>query len=335
MAEGDYRARKREAVYFALSRHGLGSFRVAETVEVPPGTRRRCVFKIARRNGAVEAGFHGRASHRIVDMRECHVLTPALFALVEPLRAIMGEVLGEGEAAELHATQADNGFDLALRWRRKVTPALTAAFAKWASRNDVARITSGADILTELARPALKIAGADVALPPGAFLQATREGELFLQARVAEALKGAKAVADLFAGCGTFAFALARQAKVHAVESDEYMLTALASGARGATRIRPVTTERRDLFRSPLTARELDRFDAAVLDPPRAGAAAQIGELARSRLRRIAYVSCNAETFARDARALVDAGFRMGDVVPVDQFLWSEHIELVSEFTRG
>jgi 23S rRNA (uracil1939-C5)-methyltransferase len=267
-------------------------------------------------------------------MRACRVLTPPLFALVEPLRAIMGEVLREGEAAELHATQADNGVDLMFRWQRKPVPALTAQFAHWASRNNVARIVSGNDILIELAQPTLRIGQARVALPYGAFLQPTREGETYLQAYVATGIGNTKSAVDLFAGCGTFTFALAARMKVHAVELDGAMLRALADAARATAKLKPVTTERRELFKVPLSAKELDAFDAAVLDPPRAGAAAQIAELANSKLRRIVYVSCNAETFARDARTLVNGGFAMGDVVPVDQFLWSEHIELVSSFTR-
>lgn len=334
MPDEAYRAMKRDIVVRALAKLGLGDADVSEIVEVAPATRRRCVFKIAKRNGAVLIGFHARASHSIVDMRECRVLTPTLFALVEPLRTIMGEVLRDGETAELHATEADNGFDLALRWKRGASPALTAQFAGWAARHDVARIVSGKDVLIELAQPKVAVAGADVRIPPGAFLQPTRDGERFLQQRVVEAIAGAKSAIDLFAGCGTFALALAPHAKVHAVDSEAAMLGALSAAARVTPKLKPVTTERRDLFRNPVTVAELSAFDGAVLDPPRAGAQAQTAELARSKLRRIAYVSCHAESFARDARSFVEAGFRMSHVVPVDQFLWSEHIELMAIFTR-
>jgi 23S rRNA (uracil1939-C5)-methyltransferase len=328
LPDADYRVLKRGMVERALARHGVEA-EVGAIVEVAPATRRRCVFKIAKREGAVLVGFHARASHSIVDMHECRVLTPGLFGLVGPLRAIMGEVLSD--SAEAHVTETESGFDIALRWRQKASAPVIARLAAWAERHKVARITAGSDVLVALGAPKWE----GVELPPNAFLQPTREGEAFLQARVGAALSGAKRVADLFAGCGTFALALARRAKVHAVELDAQMLAALAAAARATRGLKPVTTEKRDLFKQPLGAKELDAFDAVSLDPPRAGAAAQMGQIARSGVRRVAYVSCNAETFAHDARLLVDAGFRIGNVVPVDQFLWSEHIELLGVFTRG
>jgi len=334
MPDGAYRALKREAVIRILARHGLGDADVSDVVEVAPRTRRRCVFKIARKNGEILVGFHARASHSIVDMRECRVLTPALFGLAGRVRAIMGEILSSNEAAELHVTETDTGFDLVFRWPRKATPALIATLARWARQANVARITSGNDILVELTQPTLRIGKADVRLPPFAFLQPTREGEGFLQAQVCEALAGAKSVLDLFAGCGTFALVLAEKAKVLAVELDATMLEALTGAARTAKGLKPIATERRDLFKRPLMTRELNAFDGVSLDPPRAGAEAQIAQLAQSKVRSVAYVSCNAESFARDARLLVDAGFKMNPVVPVDQFLWSEHIELVASFRR-
>ncbi|HWA92557.1 MAG TPA: hypothetical protein VG889_21175 [Rhizomicrobium sp.] len=329
----EYRALKRGIVARALARHGLDAA-IAETIEVPPATRRRCVFKIGLAGGAAQIGFHARASHNIVDMRECRVLTPGLLALVEPLRKLLPEILGDGDTAELHATEADNGFDLAFRWRRKPTTRLVGQLAQWAPRNGVARVLGGNEVLVELDKPRHRIGKAELRLPPYAFLQPTREGEAFLQARVVGALAGAKSAADLFSGCGTFALVLAQHMKVHAVETESAMLTALTMAARAAQGLKPVTSEKRDLFKRPLLARELDAFDAIVLDPPRAGAAAQVTEIAKSRVRRVAYVSCDAESFARDARVLADAGFKLGEVVPVDQFLWSEHIELASCFER-
>jgi 23S rRNA (uracil1939-C5)-methyltransferase len=317
----DYRARKREMVERALARHGVEA-EVDEIFAIPPGTRRRCVFKI--KEGKI--GFHARASHDIVDMRECRVLTPGLFGLAQRLRDIAGEI----GTAEVHATEADNGFDLMLRWNRKITPALTAKLADWAARGNVARITSGNEILVELAAPLWR----GVRLPPGAFLQATREGEAFLQTEVARIAGKAKSAVDLFSGCGTFALALAPRMKVHAVEHEAAPLAALSAAARAMSGLKPVTVEKRDLFKSPVSAPELRAYDAAVLDPPRAGAAAQVAELGKSGVRRIAYVSCNADSFARDARVLLGAGCKIGNVRPVDQFLWSEHIELVASFTR-
>jgi 23S rRNA (uracil1939-C5)-methyltransferase len=334
MPQEAYRALKRQIIERALTRQGLDVDALNGVFEVEPGARRRCVFKAARRGDAVRIGFHARASHEIVDMRACRVLTRGLFGLVEPLRALLLEIFCDGEAAEIHATEADDGIDLGFRWRRKFAPAQVALLARWAERNNVARIVSGVDVVVSLRVPQLKIGGAQVEPPPFAFLQATRTGEALLQKMVCEALAGAKSTADLFAGCGTFALSLARHAKVHAVEQDGAMLSALERGARATSGLKPVSVERRDLFRRPLEARELDRFDSVALDPPRAGAAAQTAQLARSRVRRIAYVSCNAASFARDARALTDAGFRMRNALGVDQFLWSEHIELVGIFER-
>jgi 23S rRNA (uracil1939-C5)-methyltransferase len=317
----EYRARNRAMVADALARHGVEA-EVAEIFEIAPCTRRRCVFKI--KDGKV--GFHARASHDVVDMRECRVLTPGLFGLARRLRDIAGGI----GTADVHATEAENGFDLMLRWSRKASPALIAKLADWAARSRVARITAGNEILVELAAPLWR----GVRLPPGAFLQPTREGEAFLQDQVARIVAKAKSAVDLFAGCGTFALSLAPRMKVHAVEHEAAQLTALARAARETSGLKPVTTEKRDLFKRPLSAKELGVFDAAVLDPPRAGAAAQVAELAKSGLKRIAYVSCDAASFARDARTLLGQGYKIGNVRPVDQFLWSEHIELVASFTR-
>jgi 23S rRNA (uracil1939-C5)-methyltransferase len=174
----------------------------------------------------------------------------------------------------------------------------------------------------------------DVAIPAGAFVQAVAEAESAMQSLVAESVGDAKRVVDLFAGCGAFTFPLARRASVACFDSDGDAVAALAVAARGAKGLKPITGERRDLFRRPLLAQELDAFDAVVIDPPRAGAKAQCEQLAKSKIRRIAAVSCNPATFARDARILIDGGYRLGRVTPIDQFLWSAHIELVAHFER-
>ena len=186
----------------------------------------------------------------------------------------------------------------------------------------------------ENAAPAVTLAGVKVKLPPQAFLQATREGEAALQSHVLELTKGAKNVVDLFSGLGTFTFALARHAKIHAVEQDGAALAALAAAVKTGSGLKPITTEKRDLFKQPLTPPELKTVDAVVLDPPRAGAEAQARALAASKIARIAYVSCDAASFARDAAILVAAGFRPGTVTPIDQFLYTGHIELVAGFER-
>lgn len=329
-----YRARKRDAVAAALARVGLDDIAVEEPLLVPEKTRRRAVFKFGKQKGAVIVGFHAARSHEIVDMRECLVLTPALLALTGDLRRILADILSDGEKGEVHVTDAENGLDLAFRSPRKLTPALTAAIAQGFAGSRVARIVFNGEILLGQNSPHVSFDGMAVALPPHSFLQSTREGEAALTARVLALAEGAKAVTDLFAGMGTFTLPLARRAKVHAVEQEGEALTVLADAARKAKGLKPVTAERRDLFKTPLTPLELNRFDAVVLDPPRAGAEAQVKMLAASKAKRVIYVSCDAGSFARDAAILVKAGFRAGPVMPVDQFLYSDHIELVGGFTR-
>ncbi len=334
MPDDAYRALKRSSVVDALARHGFVEPIVSETIEVAPGTRRRAAFKAAKTNGVVRFGFHAASSHDIVDMQECRVITPSLFALVAGLRAMMTDLLDEGQKGELFVTETQNGADVAIRWSRPGSPAITSAAAPWATRLKLARLTANGEPLIELAPPVVTFGKAQVTLPRDAFLQATQEGEAILQAKVLEGVKNAKAVADLFAGVGTFALVLAQNARVHAVEMERTALDALAAAARGTSGLKPVTVEKRDLFKVPLGVLELNKFDAVVLDPPRVGANAQAKELAKSKIRRIVYVSCNPQSFARDARVLADGGYRMGTVTPVDQFLWSSHIELAAAFTR-
>jgi len=329
-----YRAAKRDPVVKALARAGLDDVMMAEPISVPEHSRRRAVFKLAKHKGKIEAGFHATKSHSIVDMTECLVLTPALFNLAQTLRIALAPILNEGEKAELHVSEADNGLDLAFRTPRKLTPALTSELAAAFRGKNVARIVFNNEIVMENAAPIVNLGGANVTLPPHAFLQATRQGEAALQAHVVALMKGAKNIADLFAGLGTFTFALARQAKVHAVEQDGAALAALTAAARNTPGLKPITTEKRDLFKQPLTPPELKAFDAVLLDPPRAGAEAQARALAASTITRVVYVSCDAASFARDAAILAGAGFRPGIVTPIDQFLYSGHIELVAGFER-
>jgi 23S rRNA (uracil1939-C5)-methyltransferase len=251
------------------------------------------------------------------------------------LRGGLASILKTGETAEAHVTEADNGLDVAFRWERKLTPALIAALAKAFAGKGIARLLVNREIVQGEAGPLVTLAGVPVTLPPHAFLQASRQGEKLLQDHVVKLAKGSKHILDLFAGLGTFTFAVAPAAKVHAVEQDRPALDALTAAARKAQGLKPITTERRDLFKQPLTQAELKSFDLAVLDPPREGAEAQIREIAVSRLARVAYVSCDASSFARDAAILIKAGFKPGPVTPIDQFRYSGHIELVAGFVRS
>jgi len=316
----------------ALQRGGVDA-QVEQPVVVPPRSRRRAVFKIKSLAEGLHIGFHAAKSHTVIDMHHCDVLTPGLFALVGALRQKLEPLFGVGEAAELHATETDTGFDCAFRWRAALTPTLRAALSSALSGLGIARLTMGRELVFETAQPCVRLGGVAVALPPDPFLQSTAEGEAALQAHVAKTVGKAKAIADLFAGCGTFTLPLAHTARVLAVEQEPLALAALVQASRTPC-LKPVTTEIRDLLKLPLTPTELNAHDAVVLDPPRAGAEAQVKTLARSKVPVIAYVSCDAASFARDAALLVAGGYRVGSVTPIDQFLWSSHIELVAGFAR-
>jgi 23S rRNA (uracil1939-C5)-methyltransferase len=331
----EYIAAKRAYIVNALARHGIADTPLEKIVSVPPCSRRRSTLKVRKTVGEIRIGFHAARSHELVDIRECHVLAPGLFRLAQGLRELFALLLRDDENADLYVTEAENGFDIAIsEWRRSTAPSVVAQIAAAALKLKLVRVTSGTELLYENAAPEVCFGKARVKLPPDAFLQPTHEGEAVLQGRVADAVGKAKKVADLFAGCGTFTLPLAERAQVYAVDSDGPMLQALATAVRTTSGLKPVATERRDLFKLPMTPPEFSRFDAVVLDPPRAGALAQVKQLSSSGVPRIAYVSCNAASFARDAQVLIDGGFRLDWIVGVDQFLWSAHIELAAAFSR-
>lgn len=328
-----YLARKRDLVTTALKSHEVAA-EVAEVEPIAPFSRRRARLKAEMQAGKVLIGFHGRASHTLVDMTLCQILEPGLFACVTGLRERLARVLRNGEKIELYLAACANGIDLALTGPLAQTPAVTAELARWTGPLGVVRITLNGRLVLLMETPRVAIAKVFVEPPPEAFLQPTRAGEARLQDLVRNGLGKTRRLADLFAGCGTFTLTAAERATVHAVESDRAALQALLEGARRGQGLKPVTSEVRNLAKLPLAPAELNRFDGVVLDPPRAGAPAQIESLCASTLKRVVYVSCNPASFARDARRLVASGFAIGMVQPVDQFLWSDHIETVTVFTR-
>jgi len=325
---------KSEVVRGALSGQGLTApIRAVHTS--PAASRRRATLAGRRTKAGALVGFHARASGTLVEVPHCAVLRPELLAALPCL--FEATILGASRKAEVAFTLclSDAGVDVAATGGKDADAALLQALAQLAEAHDLARLVwNGAPVAVR--RPAQQSFGsARVVPPPGAFLQATREGEAALLAGVREAVNGAARLADLFAGCGTFALPLASQAEVHAVEGDTAMVAALLAGARVASGLKRVSAEARDLFRRPLLPDELARFDAVVLDPPRAGAEAQVAMLAESAVRTVAYVSCNPVTFARDARVLLGAGFTLDWLDVVDQFRWSAHVELVARFSRS
>ena len=334
VAHDAYLAWKREQVVTTLAQRGFDNAPVGEIVSVPPATRRRANFKARAGNDGVQLGFYAPNSRRLVDIHECHILVSALQKLIAPLRAALGNVLALNESTELLATAVDAGIDLSLKLKRSRSPDFLMALSDLANALRLARLASNGEVVAQRAQPMLRVGKFEVALPVEPFLQPSAEGELILQHFVVDAVAGAKRVADLFAGCGTFALILAQDRRVHAVDSGGAMIEALGAAARVSGAGAAVTTEARDLFRRPLLAPELERFDAVVLDPPRPGAKAQSEALANSKVPRVVYVSCNVASFARDARILCKGGYRLMRVTPIDQFVWSPHVELAAVFER-
>ncbi len=317
----------------ALAAQGIEA-EVALTLTSPPRSRRRAVFAGRRTKKATTTGFHGRRSDAVVDVTGCLVVRPELLAARPVLARLTALGATRSSTLRLTVTSGPAGLDIAVAGGRPLDAAARSALAVVAEEADIARLSWDGEVVA-LRRPPFQTMGAArVVPPPGAFLQATADGEAALVAAVGRASAGARRVADLFAGCGTFALPLAETAEVLAVEGDAAMLTALAGGWRQARRLKRVETLGRDLFRRPLLPGELNGFDAVVIDPPRAGAQAQSRELARSSVPRIAAVSCDPATFARDARILLDGGYRLDWVQPIDQFRWSGHVELAAAFSR-
>lgn len=340
MAEDAYVAWKQTLVLRALARRGFAGAPVRPVVRVPPGSRRRAAFAARRLAGGVVLGYHGRESHAVVDLGTCLLLTPPLAALLAPLRRLLSEILALGARATVEALDSETGIDLLLRADSPPGLAAREALAGFAERADLARLswaeTAGSpEPVVQRREPRVSLGGVAVTPPPGGFLQPTLAGEAALRDCLLDWLPGdAARVVELYAGCGTFTFPLAARTKVHAVEGDADALAALQAGVRNAGLSGRITTERRDLARAPLTAADLDGADGVVFDPPRAGARGQAAEIARARVTHVVALSCNPHSLARDARLLVDGGFRLRDVVPVDQFPWSGHLELIARFSR-
>ncbi len=329
-----YAAYCEQRISGALAQHGIETI-IRPALLSPPKTRRRASLHALRLGGGVSIGFHEGQSKRIVDLHECHVLAPELFALVEPLRKLVGPMMRPKRAATIQLTLADQGVDVALAGVEAEGLAAAEGLTRFGERFNLARLSLdegyGAEVRYEPVPATVTLSGIPVALPVGAFLQATRDGEAALVAGVREATVGAVHIADFFSGLGTFALAL--DGDVTAAEASREAILCLKAAATRAGR--PFTAAHRDLYRNPYQPAELTGFDAVVLDPPRAGAHEQVSALAASGVARIAYVSCNPATFARDAETLAKGGYRLMWVQPVGQFRWSTHIELVSAFSRA
>jgi 23S rRNA (uracil1939-C5)-methyltransferase len=313
----------------ALDQHGIGA-EIREPHLSPPNSRRRATLHALRTASGAVIGFNAAKSHRIVDMRENHILRPELIALIDPLRKLLGTLLQPKRSAEVQMTLADQGVDLLLKGVAPEGLQGVEALTAFCEHHRLARLSLdqgyGPEAFFEPVPATITLSGTPVVLPVGAFLQATQDGEQALIDGVTEAVQGASRTADLFAGLGTFALALPCQ--VYAAEASR---DAVLSLKRAAPQL---ASEHRDLYRRPLDLDELSRFEAVVLDPPRSGAEAQVRNIAVSAVPRIAYVSCNPATFGRDAEILIGGGYRLLWVRPVGQFRWSTHVELAAAFVR-
>ncbi len=324
---------KQKIVVSALKAQGLEpDFR--PIVTSPSQSRRRATLAVRRTKKGALGGFYARASDVITQIPDCQLLHPSLLAGIPMVEALAMAGASRKSALAVTLTLSDEGLDVSVTGGKPLDGPLQQVLAQLTQAHGAARLTWDGEVIAMAAPPAQVFGTTKVVVPPGAFLQATKEGEKALVATVCQITHGADQIADLFAGCGTFSLPLAVNAEVLAVEEDAQMMLALDQGWRMAQGMKPLATEARDLFRRPLLPDELARFGAVVLDPPRAGAAAQVAELARSQVPKIAYVSCSPITFARDARVLVDAGYRIDWVQVVDQFRWSAHTEVVASISK-
>jgi len=316
-------------VVTALAQHGLTT-EIRDPHLSPPRTRRRARLRALKVGQGAVIGFNAAKSNRIVDMRECHILRPELFDLIAPLRSLLGGLLPQRRTAEVQLTLVDQGVDLMLKGVEPEGYEAMEGLTGFCERHRLARLSMdrglGPEALYEPVPATITLSGIPVGFPVGGFLQATEDGEEALVSSVREAVQEAEHIADLFAGLGTFTLAL--PGKVYAAEASRDAILALKRAAPNAA------VEHRDLYRRPLDAGDLKTFDAVILDPPRAGAEEQVKALAASDVARIAYVSCNPATFARDAKILTDVGYRICRVRPVGQFRWSTHVELAAAFSR-
>ena len=341
VADPAYESWKTGRVVQELARHGVSVApdTIGAAIRTPPQSRRRIDLTFARTGAGCRLGLNQRGSHDIVDMQECTILAPELFVLVGPLRAMLAECTPRDATGEVVMNLLEGGADVLVVPKGKLAPGprIREAVLAFVNANPVVRVAWGSrrdpEILIQRRAARLPGLGVPVDVPPGAFLQASVEAERAMQALVRRWATG-KRIVDLFGGIGTLSLPLLDLARVMLVDADPGAVSAVDAGLRRAALLGRAEAKRQDLMADPLQPPELESFDVAILDPPRAGAEAQVRQIAASSLRRVIMVSCNPDTFARDARLLIDAGFSLDELVPIDQFLWSTHVELAALLTR-
>lgn len=336
---------KRQLIIDALAHRGLRGVMVRKTQTMPAATRRRAAFTAAHEQGGIRIGYSARNSNQLAAISGCAVLDARIIQQIPEVQEMLAILLSKGQAARLLVTLTQTGLDMDVHLGagRKAEPGLRlrTRLAAAAERLDLARLSLNGVTLLERRKPVVMMGAVPVTPPPGAFLQASIEGQAALITLVMEAL-GAQALAakgarilDLFAGCGTFTFPIAPHARVHAVEGDEAMTGAMRAAARQTQGLKQMEISQRDLLRRPISTEELASFTAVIFDPPRAGAQAQAAQIASSNVKKVIAVSCAPASFARDARILADGGLQLRWAAPADQFRWSAEVELVALFERG
>ncbi|NZD60312.1 class I SAM-dependent RNA methyltransferase [Rhizobium sp. WYCCWR 11290] len=334
MADASYRAFKRQLVIDALKSKGLTP-EVGEIVPARPGERRRVVFAARKTEKDMLVGFNQAESHHIVAIEECPISSAGIIARLPAIRAIAASLATSAEPFRVAVLETLSGLDISVDEVKKLSdPQRRKAIETALSLRGIARVSLNGEILVEPSKPMVEFGGVQVSPPPGSFTQATKPAEEAMAELVIAHAGKAKRIADLFAGSGTFSLRLARIGRVHAVEAEAKALAALDHAARNTQGLKPVSVEKRDLFRRPLMTQEFKPYDAVVFDPPRAGAEFQCQELARSGVKRIVAVSCNPLTLARDLAILVEGGYRITQVTPIDQFLWTSHVEVVATLEK-
>ncbi|MFU0506467.1 class I SAM-dependent RNA methyltransferase [Pseudaminobacter sp. NGMCC 1.201702] len=320
---------KRDKLVHALKARGIEA-EISATVPCLPHSRRRVVLSARRTEARMLLGYNRALSHHIIDIEECPIAVPEIVSALSKLKAVASLACNTAQPFHLTVTHTASGLDVAIQGSGKIEEKARMAISDFAIREGLARVTVDGEIIVEPKKPMVLFGDVAVEPPSGAFLQAVASAEAVMAQLVSDHLRRAKKVLDLFAGSGAFTLRLAAKAEVHAVEGDGAALAALDRGFRFASGLKRVTTEKRDLFRRPVRFKELNAFDGVVFDPPRAGAEDQCVQIAKSDVPLVAAVSCNPATLARDLRILIDGGYTLKSVTPIDQFLWSPHVEAVA-----
>jgi 23S rRNA (uracil1939-C5)-methyltransferase len=329
-----YRAWKREIVVATLAQAAIDC-EVAPLVDAHGHGRRRITLHARMgTHDVLRVGFSAASSHEIVPIDRCPILDPHLDGALEAAWAIAEPLISVGKPLDIQITTTNNGLDVDVRGSGPLATAMIARLSRVAEQHRLARLTRHGELVLMRTPPVVSIGAAHVALPPGSFLQATLAGEETLAALVADHCKRAKHIVDLFCGVGPFALRLAAKSRIAAFDSDAGAIAALQKAATSTSGLKPVKAEARDLYRRPLMPQELRDYDTVVFDPPRQGAQTQVTQLAASKIATVVAVSCNVATFARDAKTLIDGGYEIEGVTPVDQFRHTPHVELVARFVR-